>query len=305
MNRIEPVYITVPISRDVHRLAQEFAAQQATPLKGKQVYLNTLAIYAVHSYLNWLGIETDLEQGDSWQPGRRALFNIADLVLPGIGRLECRPVLPNQPNLSLPTEVRCDRIGYIAVQLGQSLDQVELLGFVPADAASEAPEELRLDHLQPLESLIDHLDWVESGRLISLRQWLQEHYEPGWQKPVELISTAHFRQTGSLSGGVSRAKRMELGTQWVGLAVVLLVQLTSTTPDEAAIQVRLYPTGESSYLPHDIQLMVLDDTDTVCLQIQASQFDDWIGLEFSGKPEEKFSIRVVLENADITEKFVI
>ena len=49
--------LTVAIAKDSHRYAEIFAAEQATPQKGKRVYLNTLAVCAVATYLKWLSIK--------------------------------------------------------------------------------------------------------------------------------------------------------------------------------------------------------------------------------------------------------
>ncbi len=65
-------HINIPLSRYAHNLAEEFAAQQYSSDKSKKVYLNTLAVYAVHSYLTWLNIKTTLT-GDSWHENLRNL----------------------------------------------------------------------------------------------------------------------------------------------------------------------------------------------------------------------------------------
>ena len=132
MNSTKTAGLTVPLGSLAHALARPFAAEQITPQKGKKTYLNTLAIYAVHTYLKWLQIETEISQGDSWHPLKRALFDVADLVIPGVGKLECRPVLPGETAFSLPPEVTEDRIGYVAVQFNERLNEVQLLGFVRA-----------------------------------------------------------------------------------------------------------------------------------------------------------------------------
>ena len=114
MNDIEEQQVPVPLNLEAHRLALEFAKEQRNPQKGKKVYLNTLAVYAVHSFLKWLQIDSDLTQGESWNPGLRALYDVADLVLPGIGKLECRRILPEENDCVLPLEVTDERIGYVA-----------------------------------------------------------------------------------------------------------------------------------------------------------------------------------------------
>lgn len=55
--------ISVPLLASHHQ-AQTFYQRQANPHKAKQIskqiYLNTLAVEAVHIYLSWLGIASDL-----------------------------------------------------------------------------------------------------------------------------------------------------------------------------------------------------------------------------------------------------
>ncbi|MBW4626521.1 MAG: DUF1822 family protein [Brasilonema octagenarum HA4186-MV1] len=157
MNNTQPLSPSVLLGRDAHRWAEQFAAEQATPQKGKQVYLNTLAVYAVHTYLRELAIETDLTTSDSWHPGFQAIFNIADLVLPNVGKLECRPVLPGEVAFLLPLEVTQDRIGYVGVEFRQQLDSAQLLGFAPANSYIEPPEKIQLIELQSLNVLTDKL----------------------------------------------------------------------------------------------------------------------------------------------------
>jgi len=42
MSNTQSYFLNVPLGRKVHRWAEEFAAEQDSLLKGKQVYLNTL-----------------------------------------------------------------------------------------------------------------------------------------------------------------------------------------------------------------------------------------------------------------------
>ena len=99
MNIAELPLSTVPIELKAHEMARQLAAVQRTVQKGKRAYLNALAVYAVHSYLKWLLIETALEGSDSFNQVKTALANVADLVIPGIGSLECRPVLPGETTI--------------------------------------------------------------------------------------------------------------------------------------------------------------------------------------------------------------
>ncbi len=163
MYSIENHCLTITLSRDNHQLARQFSLQQDSVEKGKQVYLNTLAVCAVQSFLDWMGIETELNQGDSWNSVVRCFHNVADLVIPSVGKLECRPVLPGETVITLPPEVTEDRIAYIAVQFQEQLNEVQLLGFYPAIDPQSPTEELKITNLQPIEALIDYLNRLESA----------------------------------------------------------------------------------------------------------------------------------------------
>ena len=163
MNIAELPLLTVPIELKAHEMARQLAAVQSTVQKGKRVYLNALAVYAVHSYLKWLQIETDLEGSDSFNPAKTALANVADLVIPGIGSLECRPVLPGETTILLPEEVIENRIGYVGVQFSDRLDSVQLLGFVPSLDSSNPPQQIAVAKLMPIDTLIEQITRLEEA----------------------------------------------------------------------------------------------------------------------------------------------
>lgn len=70
----------VSLNREAHEKALEFAVNQSTPELGKRVDLNTLAVYAVHSFLGWMEIETDLNASDSWNPFLGSIVDTADML---------------------------------------------------------------------------------------------------------------------------------------------------------------------------------------------------------------------------------
>ncbi|MEH2161210.1 MAG: DUF1822 family protein [Nostoc sp.] len=301
MTNTQPHTLSVPLPKNAHRWAEEFAAQQDNPEKGKQVYLNTLAVYAVHSYLKWLNVETALNQGDSWHRGLRAIFDVADLVLPGVGKLECRPVLPGEAAIVLPPTMTQERIGYVGVQFSQQLDYVELLGFLPAREMTESPAILQIAQLQSFDSLFEII--YRRTLLINLRQWVTGIFETGWQSP-ELVFANNFRSsstiTRSSTNSISRAKVINLKSQ-----VLLLLQLTPTDSEVFDIRLRVYPGDDSIHLPPDLQMIVLDEGGNTGMEAQARSADDWMQLEFSCQHEEKFSVKIVLGETSLTEEFVV
>ncbi|MEG4484004.1 DUF1822 family protein [Microcoleus sp. D2_18a_B4] len=160
VNSMDTYLLEIPLEQTARNLALQFASEQANPQKGKRVYFNTLAVWAVNYFLEWMELETDIEGGDSWNPAMRAVLDVADLVLPGMGKIECCPVMLGESAISLP-EVRENRIAYIAVGFAEPFDKVKLLGFIPAVEIVDETEEISLTNLQPVEELLDYLDRIE------------------------------------------------------------------------------------------------------------------------------------------------
>jgi hypothetical protein len=319
MNNTETPLLTVALGREAHAIASEFAAQQATPVKGKRVYLNSLAVYAVHSYLRWLEIESNLDQSDSWHLGCVALFDVADLMISGVGKLECRPILPGETTLALPREAIFGRIGYVAVQFHESLEEVQLLGFAPPVKVGHPPELIALANLQPLDALLDYIahavhQTTNSQILVNLSHWFENSFQAGWQTLEALFCfpvanpafTVRSSDASNFAGAVSGGKLIDLGIQLATYPVALVVTLTPTVDDaEIDIRLRVYPTGRQIYLPSSLQLMVLDESGDTCLEAEARSVDNWIQLEFIGKPGERFSVKLALADVSISENFVI
>ncbi len=163
MNSTETFFLKVPLGLEPHKQAKKLASVQARVSKGKRVYLNTLAVYAVNSYLGWVKVKTDLTASYSLDPVMASLSDVADLLIQNVGRLECRPVLPEQQFIDLPSDAIDDRIGFIGVRFREQLDFAELLGFTPGLDISNPPEQISLSELIPLENLFDHLRRIRIG----------------------------------------------------------------------------------------------------------------------------------------------
>lgn len=307
---------TVPLTLREHQIAQQFYKQQANPNKAKQVYLNTLAVYAVKFYLSCLGIETEWSTSDSWHPAMQTLADTADLKIKDLGKLECRPVLPEARSCWIPPEVWSDRIGYVAVQFDRSLTQATLVGFVPTADREEFP----LNQLRSLADMVEHLNQLKQPQLakerVVLSQWLHHIFEVGWEavewllEPPQAGLAFRFRgaaQTKTVlaedsTSGVKRGKQLSL--ERVGEAVVLCVELKPVVSEETNISVEVYPTKGQSYLPQDLQLMVLDERGEAVMQAIARSTRT-IQLLFSGKQGEHFSVKVALGDVSVTEAFLI
>lgn len=312
----DPLTFTVPLTLEAHRIAQQFYQRQSDPRKARQVYLNTLAVYAVNFYLGCLGIETALDASDSWNPVLQTLANLADLEVKGLGKLECRPVLPNERVCQLPPEVLEDRIGYVAVQFDRSLTEATLLGFVSTVVA----EEFSLAQLKLLEDLPEYLSQLappqSSQERIQLSQWLQNTFDAAWEAVEALFEPpqtefafrcrgAYLTKTSPLENSVSGVERGKLiDLERAGEQVALFVGLKPLAESEMDISIAVYPTGGQIHLPQDLQLMVLDDRGESVMQAQARSTKN-ILLKFSGEIGERFGIKVALGDVSITEAFQI
>jgi hypothetical protein len=152
--------LEVPLGQKVKSLALKFSSEQVNLGKGKRVYFNTLAVWAVNHFLEEMEIETAISASDSWNPGTRAVFNVSDLALPNIGKLECCPVFVSESTVSLP-ETKEDRIAYIAVRLVEPFDRAKILGFIPREKVREKAKCFPLEDISPIEKLSDYLDRIE------------------------------------------------------------------------------------------------------------------------------------------------
>ena len=63
--------------------------------------------------------------------------------------------------------------------------------------------------------------------------------------------------------------------------------MSDRTVEDVDISLRLYPLEEPETLPQGLQVTVVDQEGTPCMNAQARESDDWIQLDFSCKPQEK------------------
>ena len=223
MSICDPLCFSIPLPLAIHATAQRFCQPQWSSQKTKQVYLNTLAVYAVDAYLTCLGVDTVLEQGNSWDPFMQSLTDTADLVIVNQGqkkRLECRPVLSTASMCRVPPEVWDQRLGYVAVQLDDDLCYAKLLGFLPQVNEMDVPlyQWRSLDMLiqsvttqstvttllseegQPLNTLPNpqleplFVQSLEPKQTVGhLTEWLKGNVEEGWKQLQELTLPENLR----------------------------------------------------------------------------------------------------------------
>lgn len=305
---------TVPLALEAHFLAQKFRALASNPQKAKQIYLNTLAVYAVNFYLQCQGLETEWEKSDSANPVMQTLLNIADLQVKGLGKFECIPVLPNSETCYVSPEVWQERIAYVAVQLDESLREATLLGFVENVTTSKLP----ISSFKPLEELPNIYQIPRQkpvGNLVNLGQWFNDIFEDSWQTIEEIeaiLNPAEWGFRGVLpilsikpqnpTFKIQRAKLLHL--EQVEKEVILCVSLGFNASSEIEILVKVYSAKERISLPEKLQLILLDQSGKTVMRSEARNTKS-MSLKFSGEAGESFAIKVALGNISITENFFI
>ncbi len=310
---LEPVTFSVPLALAAHSQADRFRRNQKTSQKGKQIYLNTLAVYAVNFYLECLGFDTELEASDSWNPSLHTLMDTADLTVKHYGKIECRPVLPKANTVIIPPEVWDGRISYVAVRLNETLREATLLGFIPSVNTREVP----LTQLQNLDELGRYLQRLrqadELANTVRLSQWLDNLFEAGWQTLDALLGNdagnlAIAFRSGTLEEQaiVRGAKSIELGREIGDRKVMLLIELQPQEDDRWGIRIQLHPQLGNSYLPADVTLALLSEEGEILREVTSESIDNFLQLpRFKCDRGDSFSIIASWENTVVRQDFTV
>ena len=309
--------IPIPITQQARQIAQQFAQEQQSPDKAQQVYLNTLAVCVVNNYLRMMGIPTDLRAGDSWNPAVRLFYHVADLVVTGIGRLECLPISSVvSPVYPIKPEIPDDQIGYVVVQIDEVQNQGLLLGF----SATVENEALVISDLRSPKDLLLYLHQLQSPQLqpdlVHLSQWLNHIIDHSWQTIETLLNPPatqlgfNFRSPSQLqltqpepdTDIVQRGKIINLKP--LGESVILLVSIIPTTSAQIAICVEVYPNYCQAYLPQTLQVLLLDEAEKVVIKTEARSTKH-IQWRFKAEIGDRFSIKLILNDINYTEFFLV
>jgi Protein of unknown function (DUF1822) len=335
---LEP--LPLPITSRASAIARQFAHEQPTPTKAAQVHQNTLAVCLVHDYLALMGVPTDLAAGDSWQPATRLCADVADLMIPGWGRLECRPVLTPAPAYAVPPEVWEDRVGYVVVALDEGSHQGEILGFT--EAVTEGA--IALPQLQPIEAVLDVLEqWQISSESSSesrsqtssqtspqtsnetrdqartgletidqtmtrLGRWLTGEIDAAWQA-VDAVLSPELVYATRFRGGVRRGKVLDIGIDVVLTTQIQPFESPEDSPEDSPefrAFVRIYPQGRSR-LPEGLALNIVDTAGDPVedLSVIASGSEDYLQLEIYINTADEFSAQVQWNGVRVIETFVV
>jgi hypothetical protein len=152
---------------------------------------------------------------------------------------------------------------------------------------------------------------------VNLSAWLENQLnqaiEAGWQTIDELFG---MRSPAFRSDLASYAKDIEPGpdlpTIQQGKSIVLgtaslalLVKLSQESEEGIDILVRVFPIQESTVLPEQLKLMVLDEQGEILEEVSAGRGNNCIEQPLSGEPGEGFVIKLELGELSATESFIV
>lgn len=318
MNNHSITSFTVNLDRTAHEWAGKFASRQTSISKGRKVYLNTLAVCAVRQYLSCVcQLDLDLRQGDSWQVELQSIMDIADLVIPNIGQIECLPVLPNMTEILLSPETIGERIGYVVVQFSENLASVELLGFVTQPEG----EIISLRRLQPLDDL---LDLIYISRINNLSEFLAGILGIGWEPIESLIEIDPHNATENREFALrntivsvpknssydsirdfTAGKTINLRAKIASIPLLLLIGLNQESDGRVKVKIRLHSGGGVPVLPANIKLSLQTANGDLLSQVEYPRAMNFIQLpSFKLQPGTEFKIQIALDGDDFTESFV-
>lgn len=286
MNTDSLADLMIPIAAHWHTQARQFAATQITPKKGVQVYLNTLAIGAVHRYLERVNITTDLSLSDAWQPGLQSLFNTADLLIPQVGRLECLVFAPEVREITIAPEIQGQRFGAVGVEFNAALTAARLLGFV--QAAPELPNPLARSRLDSLDLLLQRGGTPGVTRLTA---WLRQEFDHTWQDLQNILSPPE-PNLALRTIAIARGKTLP----WAILGL-------NIQPEAGAIriQLRVEPRPDRDHLPADLLVQLITANGEIFETFQGEIAA--INYTFRAAIGERFSLRLQAEGEDYLEDF--
>ena len=316
--------LKIDLDRVAHATAAKFASQHRSISKGRSVYLNTLAVCAVRQYLSvTCQLDLDLHCGDSWQIGMQSIMNVADLVIPNVGKIECLSVLPTATEITIPADLD-ERIGYVIVQFSEQLTSVELLGFIDAvqpqlhQQSTAAVVALNSTEIQSIDRL---LDVIYSTRISNLQEFLAGILGTGWEpilqqssaqidaterefalrNPLDLANNTNYDSIRDFTA----SKMINLRANIANVPLLMMIGLSVEPDERVKVRIRIHAAGGVPMLPADLKLTLQAENGQFLSEIQYPEAMNFIQLQsFKLHPGTQFKIRVALDNCSFTESFI-
>jgi hypothetical protein len=275
-----------------------------------------LALYAANWYLQCLQFNPRYDDSPKERLRQRSdwwvkyLSKSAILEIPGIGKLECVPVVGHTETVMLSPDLATDRIGYLFVKLNESLSSAEILGFMP-----EYSEIIGLDRLQSIDRLIDRLCDLEAQTqptpVVSFAAWFAGIVDRVWQE-IEILPltpayrTCRYKQDALSVKSVERGQEIKLGNTPESPTAILAVRIEQMDEVNSDIHLQISPEYHTPTLPIGMKFSAIDDRGVAISSIETKAGDIYgeIVLD-NGKDGERFSVEIEFNGVKKITEFEI
>ncbi|MDZ7961372.1 MAG: DUF1822 family protein [Aulosira sp. DedQUE10] len=152
------------------------------------------------------------------------------------------------------------------------------------------------------------------GKANNLSEWLQNTFDNGWQslntlfnqESGDLVYSFRHNEIAAKNISINGIKLIDLEMQLSNQSVALLVGLTPETDGKVAVRVQLHPAKGQTYLPPNIKLALVSQSESILQEIQSRIQDNFIQLKrFICPPGKIFKIQVAIDEFSVTEEFLI
>lgn len=291
---------TAPHSPTFHNHETAWSDVLSVPIAAYHTYLNATRRIEVSMH-SALQVERDLtENFSNILPTAQSLKTALNQWLHNTFALEWQAfsdLLRPQPNWALRGSTEdATEAGHLPADSHLTPDEISTL----VGQLSQASDEHQRRKVAKRLGNSPVKDQVAIRALLDLLQSTQDD-ETVWAA----IESLWKIDPGNSAGAVRRVKRLDLGMQVAGQAVALAVALVQKMNQRVGILLQVYPIESEPYLPANLKLILLDEDGTTLHEVTARQADICIQLKFSAHVGESFSVKVALNDASITEDFVV
>jgi hypothetical protein len=184
LNPAEATTLSIPLGFTAHDWAVEQCKAIADQVAHKRQYASGLALYAMHRYFTYLGIDTDLTISS---------LDRNELAIIGIGRLICAWSTPSDITIALPDDSEDRAIGCVVLRMEgeaiEDLTELKIVGFTPNLAS-----QIALSRLGSTDDLLELLQMLKAEALSSdysdQAEALLVDYVDGYFGPMAPLSAA-------------------------------------------------------------------------------------------------------------------
>lgn len=138
---------------------------------------------------------------------------------------------------------------------------------------------------------------------VYLSQWFDNLFTRGWQTVEELLTPQQLRPA-HFSESVQRAKRIDLQINLITHQVNLVVSVIREDVDNIIVNLKVFPTADSPHLPANLKLVLLVDEE-ILTEITSRSADQYMQQELAAQAGEAFTVKLVLDDQEVTEYFVV